>query len=132
MKNPKHLYLIKIYGNIVELHRREILASYEVGGQERIVTKPGSEIIWSNYPDKIGLTATWEANPTTYPISNKTNTFFSLKEARDKLQKAIDVSLEARSRETAENQKICQNLSQIDLDNLPQETYVSPFTGETT
>jgi len=81
------------------------------------------QVVWSTDPDKT-------FNCWTESLRWEKKVFFSLDEAKQKITDTIiEIKMRA-SKDIAKLKATCAHLENVDLNTLPKDEYISPFTGK--
>jgi len=150
MNEVKYMYGTALRGsNSICLFKQKILGVITYEGKSQFVCDPRAEIVWvysqkSEAPDQqVGHTYRRNRDPMAFSdlfpseeIQARINAMISKKLKRSKdylsfLEGSFEKKVaELRKAIVTQKEKV-EQIEQINLENLPQESYISPFTGET-
>ena len=129
----------KAYGVDIDLNRvgkqvlvlieYELLSLYFLNNAPSFVTGKG-QIIWDSDESSVIPRPRFAGGASG--IATRCNMFLDLSEAHNYLQSLLNDRLLSHWQQLHDIKQKIQNLEQIEIKNLPKETYVSPITGKQT
>lgn len=124
--NPTVVYRVSSsWNHRLLLHKYTVLCNYQHDNKTKYIVAPEYKTIWSSDGKDLGDRKCWDGVPKTH-----WDVFASLGDAKARLETILKSELYRSKGRLDKAKEETKALEQIKIENLPQDTYISPFTNQ--